>query len=266
MEIQGKKNISKMMIVLFMLSIAGFVLLTGSSAFAAEECFYDTAYNLTDIDEPPRVIRVPALKYPFEAAKEGIEGRVVIRLVVDSDGKAQEPDIVESDPEGIFDETALETIVKYKFKPAVKDGKNVDCIVRVPVKFEMGQFDKEAYSTIYKLDEVDQPPKPVYMAPPEYPSEAASKKISGRVVLQFVVAPDGWACESQVISAEPEGVFEEAALDALADYRFQPALKDGKPVACTVKMPVNFDIDMKPPGFGEDSDQKVMIKKDVWKQ
>ena len=251
MKVKLNKNAFKMTFVLFMLSIAGFVFLTGSSAFAVEESRFETAFNLTDIDEPPKVVRAVMPRYPFSAAKDGIEGRVVIRFVVDSEGNAQEPDVVEAEPEGVFDETALATIIKYKFKPAVKNGKNVDCIVRMPIKFELGEFDMEAYSTIYKLDEIDQPPKPVYLLPPKYPEKAHAEGISGKVVLQFVVAPDGWACDPQVVSAEPEGVFEEAALDALAEYRFQPALKDGKPVSCIVKMPVKFDLGTNPPAVNE---------------
>ena len=99
---------------------------------------------------------------------------------------------------------------------------------------------KTAYGDAKNLNEVDSPPQVVRAFPPSYPFAAKEQKLNGRVVLRFVVDIEGWACEPEVVSAEPEGVFEEAALDAVAEYRFKPALKDGKPVNCIVKMPIKF--------------------------
>ncbi len=96
---------------------------------------------------------------------------------------------------------------------------------------------------VYKLNEIDAPPQVMLAIPPAYPFKAKEEKITGKVVLQFIVDTQGWACEPEIISAEPEGVFEEAALDALAEYRFKPAEKDGKAVACFVRLPVKFELE-----------------------
>ncbi len=61
---------------------------------------------------------------------------------MDKDGNPQEPQVVKVEPEevaGVFDESALETVRKYKFKPAIKDGAPVDCIVRLPISFTLSQ-------------------------------------------------------------------------------------------------------------------------------
>lgn len=94
--------------------------------------------NINEVDEPPRVVRVYLPVYPIKAMVEGIEGRVVLKFVVGRDGYAQEPVVFSSDPEGIFEESALDAVVEYKFVPAKKDGKCVDCIVRLPVVFKLG--------------------------------------------------------------------------------------------------------------------------------
>lgn len=99
-----------------------------------------SAYMLTDLDEPPRVLRSAMPMYPYEAAKNGIEGKVVVKMVVTKEGIAVEPEVVKYDPEeiqGIFDESALEVVKKYAFKPGMKGGKAVDCIVRMPIVFKM---------------------------------------------------------------------------------------------------------------------------------
>ena len=56
---------------------------------------------------------------------------------MDRDGYAQEPIVFNSDPEGYFEESALDAVVEYRFIPAKKDGKCVDCIVRLPVVFKL---------------------------------------------------------------------------------------------------------------------------------
>ena len=65
---------------------------------------------------------------------------------------------------------------------------------------------------------------------PEYPSRALLKGISGWVEMEFTVQTDGWVRDIQVRQAEPVGMFDGAALEAMRHWRFAPVLKDGKAV------------------------------------
>ena len=94
----------------------------------------------------------------------------------------------------------------------------------------------------FTLAEIDQAPMILFSIIPKYPLSARNDKIEGKVVLKFVIDSRGYPREPKVVSAEPEGVFDQAALDAVVEYRFQPAQKDGKPVACLVRLPVKFDL------------------------
>lgn len=109
------------------------------SDFEVSDSLFVSAFNLNEVDQPPRLIRAVNPRYPFEAAQKGIEGRVTLRFVVDSTGQAQEPEVVKSEPEGVFDEAALAVVKKYKFRPAMKGGKPVDCIVKAPIKFSLNE-------------------------------------------------------------------------------------------------------------------------------
>jgi protein TonB len=53
------------------------------------------------------------------------------------DGIAKEAEVVKADPAGFFEEAALTAIARYKFRPAIKDGEAVDCIVRLPITFDL---------------------------------------------------------------------------------------------------------------------------------
>lgn len=66
------------------------------------------------------------------------------------------------------------------------------------------------------------------MAPPAYPYRAAQAGIEGYVDLRFDITASGATENIQVVHAEPEGVFEQSALAAVARWRFQPSMVDGK--------------------------------------
>jgi len=110
---------------------------TGKDLFKVNSSLYATAFELSQVDKAPKVIRQISPQYPFLAKRNNIEGRVVLRFIVDVNGDVVEPEVTDSEPEGVFDEAAIEAILKYKFQPAEKDGKPVDCIVNAPMAFQL---------------------------------------------------------------------------------------------------------------------------------
>lgn len=81
------------------------------------------------------------------------------------------------------------------------------------------------------------------LAPPKYPAEAAAARITGRVVVIVNVAADGSVSDARVEKSQPAGVFDQATLDAVRQWKFEPAIKDGRPVAGRVRVPVDFAMD-----------------------
>lgn len=63
--------------------------------------------------------------------------------------------------------------------------------------------------------------KPVMRVEPVYPAKAAKNKITGAIVLKFDIAKDGSTQNIEVINAQPKKVFDEAAKDALAQWKYQ---------------------------------------------
>jgi protein TonB len=105
--------------------------------FNVSRSLYDTAFDLKEVDTPPQLLRRVEPIYPFQAKKNNIEGSVTLRFIVNTEGDVVEPKVAQSDPPDIFDEAALQAIMKCKFKPAVKNGRPVDVIVIAPMKFEL---------------------------------------------------------------------------------------------------------------------------------
>jgi TonB family protein len=81
------------------------------------------------------------------------------------------------------------------------------------------------------------------LAPPKYPADAAAARTTGKVVVIVDVAADGSVSDARVEKSEPAGVFDQATLEAVKKWTFQPALEDGRPVAGRVRVPVTFEMD-----------------------
>jgi len=124
------------------LNLAGGIEISGISQkdFNISNSAFATAFRLTEVDQPPRVLRSIPPRYPFVAQRKGLEGRIVVRFVVNAEGDVLEPEVSQVEPPdiaGVFEEAALQAVVRYKFKAAVKDGEPVDCIVKLPILFEI---------------------------------------------------------------------------------------------------------------------------------
>ncbi len=75
---------------------------------------------------------------------------------------------------------------------------------------------------------------------PVYPSKAIGNKIEGWVDVEFTVAETGKVSDVSVRASSIAGVFEDAAVKAVAQFRFKPVLNDGKPVPARSQIRVRF--------------------------
>ena len=82
----------------------------------------------------PPVMAPP--RYPAEAAAAQQGGRVVLKVLVGTDGRAKDVVVERSEPAGVFDANSVEAAWNWVFNPAVEDGRPVEGWVRVPVDFE----------------------------------------------------------------------------------------------------------------------------------
>lgn len=79
---------------------------------------------------------------------------------------------------------------------------------------------------------------------PVYPPTAKAEGTEGVVVVRYGVSIDGRVINARVDSAEPAGVFEDAALAAVRSWRYNPAIRNGEPVAVSnVISRVRFQLD-----------------------
>jgi protein TonB len=78
-----------------------------------------------------------------------------------------------------------------------------------------------------------EPPKLLSKVEPRYPKSARKEHLEGVVIYQAIVMSSGRLEQFTLLSSKVRGRgFEEAALDALKQWRYSPATFEGKPVPC----------------------------------
>lgn len=97
----------------------------------------------------------------------------------------------------------------------------------------------ETLEKAFSLAEIDQKPRPVSQAAPLYPASLRSQKLEGVVTVVFVVDASGKVLDPRVTEST-HADFEKPALNAIKQWRFEPAVMGGQRVSCRMRVPIRF--------------------------
>jgi protein TonB len=92
---------------------------------------------------------------------------------------------------------------------------------------------------VYRIGGSVSPPRVLYQPDPEYTEEARKAKYQGVCVIWLIVGPDGHPRDVRVARTLGMGL-DQKAIEAVRQWKFDPAKKDGKPVAVQLNVEVNF--------------------------
>ena len=87
---------------------------------------------------------------------------------------------------------------------------------------------------------VEQRPELVHSVSPVYPKDAWKARLTGKVILRFLVETDGRVSNVTVLRGRE--VFRQAAIDALMRFRFKPAQIDGEPISVWMTQAISFNL------------------------
>ena len=93
------------------------------------------------VEEMPEMIGgaaklASAVEYPQIARKAGLEGLVVVKIVVNPDGTPSDPVVLKS-PGQALDNAAIDAVMKQRFKPGRQRGRAVAAYMAIPVRFQL---------------------------------------------------------------------------------------------------------------------------------
>lgn len=89
--------------------------------------------------------------------------------------------------------------------------------------------------------DLDNTPRARVTAAPAYPFEARRNGLAGEVVVEFVVDEAG-NVHAPMVARSSDRVFEEAALRAVARWKFEPGKRDGRAVRFRMALPIQFTL------------------------
>ena len=167
----------------------------------------------------------PQPVYPPALLQARVEGYAEVEYTLDADGRVTDAQLLVAMPRGEFEKAALTAIRSWRGPPAPG----------VPERVETRRFDFRLPDTW--LESVPA----TLLASAPFPMAACESGATGRVVLEVETEASGQVREARILSAEPAGLFDRAALEIARGSRLTPAYRDGMPVPAAALLALRFD-------------------------
>ena len=111
-----------------------------------------------------------------------------------------------------------------------------DAMVDMPPPPPPGSYEEE--EEILEFYMVEQKPKVKHQVNPKYPEIARKAGLTGKVFLKFLVDKNGRVSNVSILRGQE--IFRQAAIDAVLQFRFEPAQQNDKPVSVWMTQPMSF--------------------------
>ena len=213
-----------------------------------------------------RITTKVAPVYPADCKAAGIEGKVILDVVIGKDGVVQSVERVNKLVDDRLADAAIEAVKQWRYQPTLLNGQPVEVKTTVDVNFTLAE--KEEASTpargfargwigtngparqagtpgVFRIGGGVSAPQPIFKVEPEYSEEARAAGFQGTVLMSLVVDAEGAPTQIRVVRSLGMGL-DEKAVEAVGKWKFRPGMKDGKPVAVFVNVEVNFRL-LRPP-------------------
>ncbi len=189
------------------------------------------------------------IKYPEEAKKRDIKGRVFVQYTITKDGSIDSIKVVKP-VHPLLDNEAIRVIkLLPKWEPAKKDGKAIDVKFTVPINFHWSDKNKEETKHPYvRVDKMPEYPggqeaiDQFIAANVQYPEEAKAQKIEGRIIVRFVVTEKGNMEKVKVVRSVHPLLDKEAVRVVKLLSGWKPGEHRGKVVKVWYTVVVNFSL------------------------
>ncbi len=92
------------------------------------------------------------------------------------------------------------------------------------------------------------PPEPTLTVKASYPPDALAAGKEGSVTVLVTIGKDGVVRASEIFESSGDRALDQAATDAVLQWRFKPAMQDGVPIESQVRVPFHFHLAEHGPG------------------
>ena len=212
--------------------------------------------------KPPVKVRDVKPIYPAEAQAAGVQGVVILEVTIDTAGNIFEGRVLRGQP--LLDQAALDAVKQWQFQPTMLNNELVPVIMTVTVNFTLGAPQGSAGQeaalsapppppppppppvdgqTPIRVGGNMKPPMKTRDVQPVYPPDALAAKVQGVVLMEVTIDSAGHVRDARVLRGHPQ--LDKAAVEAVRQWQFEPALMNGVAVPVIMTVSLNFAIDQK---------------------
>lgn len=194
------------------------------------------------------------VKYPYEAMRQNIQGKVYVQFIIDEQGKVINPSIARG-ADSLLNTEALRVIGEMPdWTPGSQRGKKVKVSYTLPINFALsssGGLPKPdtfaSDSSVFVVVE-DMPKFPQGTAKDwivkniKYPAQAMKKGLQGKVYIQFIIEKDGSLSNIKIVRGIDPTLDNEAVRVIKSMPKWIPGKQRGLMVRVSYVLPVNFEL------------------------
>lgn len=186
--------------------------------------------------------------YPEKPRKKNAQGKIILLVTIATDGSVQDVSVESGDPS--LAPAAIEAVRQWRYVPEMHNGATVESQDTVTLDYDLSKgasrpenpppevstSPSEDLLTEYLTGEICRvggpvkAPKGIYMPNPEYSEPARRAKFHGTVIVGLILGPDGLPRDIWIVRGVGMGL-DEKSIEAVRQWKFEPATKDGQPVA-----------------------------------
>jgi len=189
-------------------------------------------------DKRPHKVKHVNPVFPPEAKEKKIAGVVIIEATINEQGKVRMIRVMSS-PDPLLSDAALKAVRQWEYEPYIIKGQAKPVVFTATVTFHLNS-DESSPPPVPLAD--SQRPRKIKDVKPVYPEAAVLEKVEGVVVLEVTIDEQGKVKAARIVSYSPP-ILNQAALDAVRQWRYEPFVKDKKAKPVTFTVTVTFSMD-----------------------
>jgi TonB family protein len=187
------------------------------------------------------IVRKVEPEYPPLARQARIQGTVRFTAVLATDGSVKQLTLLSGHP--LLVQAAKQAVEQWRFRPTLLNGEPVEVNTNIDVGFTLpdapaGASRSEEAPDVHRIGGGVSAPVPISRVQPKFPAGIPPETQEARVMLKIVIGTEGEVAEVEPLDGDP--AFFEAAIEAVKQWKFQPGMKEGKPVKVRANVEINF--------------------------
>jgi TonB family protein len=199
------------------------------------------------------VLTQPPPIYPDIAKAAHVQGVVVLHAIISKEGKVEQLSVVSGSP--MLQQSAIDAVQQWTYRPFLLNGQPVEVESTINVNYTFGgpitfslvdqdepvELTDAAGTPVRRIGGGISPPELAIQVAPEFTPEAKKAKFHGSVVVGCIIDEQGLPEDVHIVRGIGQGL-NDKAIEAVKQYKFKPAMEDGKPVPVKLNIEVNFQL------------------------